>query len=723
MVSPENNTKKQGGLTMSIAQAITKIQWPFDPRTSTDQRNFSVPGTSPSVHDAATVDVFGPAEDTLFIGGFVDAQAVRVGSIWLFQETFERLNQLPGEQSPLEKARTAVMRGVSHMTELPKGILTQHALMAPLGEFAHEIGLIQQLQSVPIPQKGVVHAPQAKILTFLMGILTGITHLKDLNEGPHPLAHDWAATRAWSLDSLAHYTGVSRTLASCDDDTVEAIKKVLDQISQPFIDQEIHHLRQQNSPLIIDFDIAPRRVSNQSTTFPEAEFGWQGDKVGLGYDAALVALTSPTYGRIFLTGFHHPRNPVGLERLQKMVHVAEERLGLRPRRRPELVQTRLRYLEQTIAQRQGWLESQQDKQKAFRTQLERLPEQVIRLKAHVTELEVTYSTRKASKVSHRARGRTEKPHSQLAKARRQLATWQKKLRKANQAYKQAQRAEATHQKRLEQLQAEHASLTKHLARLQTDNEKNPDPVPIILRMDAGFGTGPNITWLIEMGYFIYTKAKNAKVVTKLKAQVQSNTQWTRVGKNAEMITWDKQCISNCPYPLTVALERFHTPDGLKHSALLSYRDDGQVLTLRDWFDFYNGRQIIEAGIKESNVVFKMHPLKMRSRGGILIQEQFALFAANFVRWAAVWLSNRVSRRSRRFSDALTRIKALVRVAANTSAWVVWEDESLLVKFDETGAYPGVELRLAGTSLFRPPIRPRKKVQEVNFEDESALDCT
>lgn len=84
---------------------------------------------------------------------------------------------------------------------------------------------------------------------------------------------------------LAHYTGVSRTLASCDDDTVEAIKKVLDQISQPFIDQEIHLLRQQNNPLIIDFDIAPRRVSNQSTTFPEVEFGWQGNEVGLGYDA------------------------------------------------------------------------------------------------------------------------------------------------------------------------------------------------------------------------------------------------------------------------------------------------------------------------------------------------------------------------------------------------------------------------------------------------------
>ncbi len=63
----------------------------------------------------------------------------------------------------------------------------------------------------------------------------------------------------------------------------------------------------------------------------------------------------------------------------------------------------------------------------------------------------------------------------------------------------------------------------------------------------------------------------------------------------------------------------------------------------------------------------MHPLKMRSQGGIALQEQFSLFAANFVRWATVWLRERVSSSSRRFDEALMRVKAMVRVAANTSA--------------------------------------------------------
>lgn len=710
---------------MSMSQAMTYVQdfpgllgrgdhanWPLVPPIS--HRTAAGSWSSPPINGAVP-PLLRPAWGipSTVIRNPADVPAVRVGDIWLLQETVNALSRAPWSRSPLEIARAAVTHGMSRMAELPRGMLTQHALMVAWGEFASEIGLIEKLSQVPIPQKSVVHTPQAKVLAFLMGILTGITHLKDLNEGPHPLAHDWPAIRAWGLVSLAHYTGVSRTLAACDEETVEAITQVLHEVSQSFIEQEVRFLVQQNSPLVVDLDLAPRRVSNTSTTFPDAEFGWQDDKVGLGYDAALATLTCPTYGRLFLSGFHYPRNPVSLPRLQKMVRAAEERLGRRPRRRTKLVKQQLQGLEKTLSRRQDWLTAQLDKQKAIQARLETLPDEVARLKDEVTMLETTY----------RAKGREEKPHSQLAKARRRLAAVQKKLEKVPRQLQQAQRAVTTHRQRLARLQAEHAELTAHLAQLQADNERNPNPATIILRIDAGFGTGPNITWLIEMGYIVYTKAYNAQVATKLKGMVESDTRWTRVGKNAEMTGWGEQRISNCPYPLTVALERFHTPDGLKHSALLAYRDGGRCLTLPAWFDFYNARQTIEAGIKETNVVFKMHPLKMRSRGGIALQEQFSLFAANFVRWAAVWLCQRVSRSTSRFDDALTRVKAMVRVAANTSAWVVGKDESLLVRFDETGAYPGAELRLAGTWRARPPILPPKKVHDFDFRDEIAPGCT
>ena len=108
--------------------------------------------------------------------------------------------------------------------------------------------------------------------------------------------------RAWGLVALPHYTGVSRALAACDSKTVAAITLALQTIVSPFIEQEVRLVREQNQPLIVDLDLAPRRVSNTSTSFPDAQFGWQGSSVGLGYDAALVALTSPTYGRLFVAG-------------------------------------------------------------------------------------------------------------------------------------------------------------------------------------------------------------------------------------------------------------------------------------------------------------------------------------------------------------------------------------------------------------------------------------
>jgi hypothetical protein len=56
--------------------------------------------------------------------------------------------------------------------------------------------------------------------------------------------------------------------------------------------------------------------------------------------------------------------------------------------------------------------------------------------------------------------------------------------------------------------------------------------------------------------------------------------------------------------------------------------------LSGWFQQYNGRQTIEACIKESKQVFSLHRLKVRSEPAIAHQEAFALFAANFIRWAA-----------------------------------------------------------------------------------------
>ena len=314
----------------------------------------------------------------------------------------------------------------------------------------------------------------------MLGILTGITHLRDLNEGHHPLAHDAPVLRAWGLASLAHYTGISRTAASLDDATIAAITDVLNDVSQPFIDQEVQALLKEHLPLILDFDLAPRRVSNTSTTYPGAQYSWQDDRVGLGYDAALVSLTSQRYGRLFLAGFHYPRNPIALPRLQQMVLAAEARLGRRPRRRPELIKKRLKPAREKIEQRQRWLQDQLDRKRALLDQLDTLPVEIGRLEEEVAALEASYQ----------AEGREIKPYSRLAQAQRRLASARKKLARLPERLQQAEQVVATHRERLDELQAEYNALKAHQAKLEADNEANPDPVKMIARLDAGFGTDP-----------------------------------------------------------------------------------------------------------------------------------------------------------------------------------------------------------------------------------------
>jgi hypothetical protein len=711
---------------MSIPQTNIRVQAgsPLPDRSGAAYQAFPYPVLSPLPSPSTATwesellsDVLKPASNSAsFLPGWgpVRAPTVQVAGIWLFQETAEALQRAPRRFSPVERARAAMSQG-STATPVGKSqpLFTEHAVLFAWAEFAYEIGLIQKLRQVSMSQKSVVHLPQAKVLAFLLGILAGVTHLRDLNDGPHPLAHDAPVLRAWGLASLAHYTGISRTAASLDEATIAAVTDVLNEVSQPFIDKDVQAALEDGLPLLLDFDLAPRRVSNTSTTYPDAQYSWQDDRVGLGYDAALVALTSQRYGRLFLAGFHYPRNPIALPRLQKMVFAAEARLDRRPRRRPELIKRRLKPAREKIEQRRRWLQAQLEREKVLLDQLDTLPGEVERLEGEIAALEANYQ----------AEGREIKPYSRLAQARRQLASAQKKLARVPERLRQTEQGVATHRERLHELEAEYDALKAHQAHLEADNAANPDPVKMIVRLDAGFGTDPNITWLVEMGYIVYTKAFSAQVAAKLKAQVRPEAHWTRVGHNAEIVAWGEGMMGKCPYPLTMALERFHTPQGLKHSTLIAYRDDGSELTLPAWFDFYNARQIIEAGIKEGNVVFKMHPLKMRSRGGIALQEQFSLFAANFVRWAAVWLQERVVRSTSRFDEALTRVKTMVRVAANTSAWLVEQEGDLLVKFDGSGAYPGVELRLSGAWQARPLLLPQKKVQKFDFRDAFASGCT
>ena len=69
------------------------------------------------------------------------------------------------------------MSDIQQQTALPASQPTEHAMLVVWGQFAQEIGLLEHLAQVPIPQKTVTHSPAAKLTTFFMGLLSGIEFL------------------------------------------------------------------------------------------------------------------------------------------------------------------------------------------------------------------------------------------------------------------------------------------------------------------------------------------------------------------------------------------------------------------------------------------------------------------------------------------------------------------------------------------------------------------
>jgi hypothetical protein len=185
------------------------------------------------------------------------------------------------------------------------------------------------------------------------------------------------------------------------------------------------------------------------------------------------------------------------------------------------------------------------------------------------------------------------------------------------------------------------ALDEYLASLDTDNQANPNPVSVVLRIDAGFSTSPNLAWLIELGYTVLTKAHSGSTAASLRRRLPPQASWTRVGRNAEAVPMSDYCQQDCPYPLQAMLVRYHLPDKRCYTTLFYY-DKAPPPALPARFAPYNGRQPIEAGIKEEEAVFTSKRHLVCSPIGMQLQEQFALFGANFIRWAAAWVRERLS---------------------------------------------------------------------------------
>lgn len=571
---------------------------------------------------------------------------------------------------------------------------TDHAWLVVLGHFAQALGLVAELTGVPLEQRqGANGPPQTKLIEFLVGILGGIEYLQDLNQGAQPMTTDPTIAEAWGQKIFGHYSQVSRTLEAADEQTLAAVVEVLRTVSAPFIQAAVMETFKQSGQLIIDVDLTGREVSPTSIDYPEADFGWMDDGVRKGYQAAVTSLVCERWGRLLLTLQRYPGRTLSADCLQAAVKEVEELLQVRPRRRVELVEARGQQIGAQLDHLQAKLDQQRQKEERLWGRIRAAKAEIKTHQREVARLEADYQ----------AQDRAERPHSQLAKVRRQLVAAEKRVVCAWRDLKKSWDKTSRQQQKINEQQQTLLALEEWLVELDTDNLANPNPVAMVVRLDAGFSTGLNLTWLIEMGYTVLTKAHHSKTTHSLRRRLSAQPVWTGVGKNADAVAMGDYYQNECPYPLQAMLVRYHLPGQSRYTTLFYY-DQSPSPGLPEWFSRYNARQTIEAGIKEGKGVFTLQRHLVRSPIGMALQEQFALFGANFVRWAAAWVKELLAQANQNFISALDQVKTLVRIVSHTRArWVRNALGNTLI-FDETGPFAGTIICLSGLVAVQLPLR-------------------
>jgi hypothetical protein len=568
---------------------------------------------------------------------------------------------------------------------------TKHAMLIPWGRFSRYLKLSHRLRAAATPRchKDAVSGGDL-ILEFGLTSLAGYEYLQDLNLGSHPLAKDQAVQDAWDVQ-FRYYTTVSRFLYDLNESDVAQVQAELEAIMQPYIRSATHEVLCQREYLTLCGDLTGRPVSAYSSTYPpDAVFGYMANQLRKGHQAVLVTLKGLRH-RVHVAAFHHSGDTVSSPCLREIVEGAEARLGCRPRRRTDLLRQRIAAIEAKIAQRRRWSEAQRA---VVRRQIERqlhLGNQLQVLKRQLTELEAQYE------------GKPVRPHSKLAKARKQKVSWERLLQSALEQESQARRALRQHQQRLEVLTVERDALLNWLAQLEVDNATQPNPVRMRWLLDGGFGDAANVTYLIEMGYDVYTIAHNGKTSLALLKELPDNAQWAQAGPRTQALDMDRQKLGDCPYPVRLTLLRWRVGDTFKHSTLISFSEVEELPTA-DLFPTYHERQDVEAGIKQGKGTFSFTKLRVRSSAGIRLLGQFALvFWPNFVRWAADWLADQVRDETDRFAQVLQQVRTQVRIAANTSAVVLTNSTGQILEFDADGPYPGVQIRLDSPFVYQFPM--------------------
>lgn len=538
------------------------------------------------------------------------------------------------------------------------GPVTDHALLVLLGQFAQHLGLVDLLEAVPIAQKTVDHRPQTKRIQFLIGILAGLDYLQDFNDAPDPRIRDTAVMRAWRQGAFAHYSSLSRTLAAADATTLHALLSALQQVSRPFVEQEVLAIVRKAHRLHVDIDLTGRVVSPTSTSYPDAAFGWMDDALCKGYQAAISSLSGGPSGRLLLGSQRYDGRAKSADCLRRAIQAVEQALGCRPRRRSALVAAQGSTCQAALATAEQELA-------LVREQID--PRQWER--------------------------------DRLLQGVRPLASSARQSRRLEQQLARLSGRCARLVQRIEKLEAQLAALQTWLLQLEADNAALTGAVEVLIRLDAGFATDANLAYLIELGYTVLTKVHSGHTTSRLQRAIADDAPWMPVGANAEALALGPQRMGDGRYALEALQVRYYLPTEQRQTTLLYY-GDRPAPPPAEWFGQYNGRQVVEAGIKENKGVFTMRRPLVRSPIGMQIQEQCALFAANFVRWAAAWAREQRRDVPASLVPALSAVKTLVQILAHSRARLVARAAGCALVFDSHSRFAGAVLVVRGQAIYQ-----------------------
>jgi cell division protein FtsB len=231
-----------------------------------------------------------------------------------------------------------------------------------------------------------------------------------------------------------------------------------------------------------------------------------------------------------------------------------------------------------------------------------------------------------------------------------------------------------------------ATLRERREALAAENAANPAPRRILLRLDGGFGDAAHLAWLYEQGYDFVARPHNYRVGESLKEE--PDLRWEKVSKNGCLAESRRTTLGQNPYPVRLfACRQWRGEDKPERwSALVTNPELGST----DWpvrrvGIFYNGRQTIEAGIKESKGVFASRHLPTRHQAGIAVYQELVLLAQNLVRWFRRLLGHP--------RLATAGIKEIIRVGANSRALIVRQAQTALLQFADESPWRGLRLPL------------------------------